>query len=119
VHAVHLALEAEVLAPGGLAIDGGALLHGADRAADRVGLCEHVESGHGRGTRVWPRERGEDLHRGGLAGAVWPEQPEHGALGHREAQAVERPDAAGIGLDKAVCLDCVIHVRFLCGAGYT
>jgi hypothetical protein len=40
------------------------------------------------------RSVGEDAHGGGLAGAVRPEQTEHGALLRLEVDAVESHDVA-------------------------
>ncbi len=49
--AVELALEHEVLAPGGLAVGAVLLRDDADRVADAHGLGEHVEPGHARAAR--------------------------------------------------------------------
>ncbi len=67
--------------------------------ARSCGACfDDVEAGDAGAARVGLEQRGEDAHGGRLAGAVRPEQPEHGALLRLEVDAVERHDVAvGLG----------------------
>ena len=110
--AVDLPLEAQVLAAGGLAVDARALRHGADAVAHPVGVRAHVEAGHARLARIRLGERGQDLHRRGLAGSVRAEQTEDRALLDCEAELVEGAHVAGIGLHEVVYLYGVGHYVF-------
>ena len=113
--AVHLALQAQVLTAGRLPVDAGLLGDDADRAADGVGLVDDVVGGDRGCALIGPRERGEDLDRGGLARAVGPEQPEHRAGLHREVEPVERTDVAGVRLAQSPGFDCMFHVGLRLG----
>ena len=57
-------------------------------------LLGHVAAEHERPPAVGTDQRGQDPHRGGLAGTVGPEQPEHAADRHGERDALERLDGA-------------------------
>jgi hypothetical protein len=61
----------------------------ADRGADRVGLGRHVVTADRRGAAVGADQGGQDLDRGGLAGAVGAEQGENRSPRHVQVDAVE------------------------------
>ena len=86
--------EAKVFARGQIIVDRGVLAREADRGAYRLRVPAHVEAEHAGPTAVGPEQRGEDAHRGGLAGAVRPEEAEHGADGDFERDALQRLDLA-------------------------
>src|SRR5206468_1860186 len=66
----------------------------------RGGVPDHVEPDHARGARVGAQERRQDADERRLAGAVWPEQAEHGPAAHVEIDALERLNVA-VGLRQA------------------
>ena len=87
--------QPQVLAAGEVLVDGRVLPGQADaRAHARSAVAHHVEAQHRGLARVGLEDGREDAHGGGLAGAVGPEQAEHGAGGHREVDAVEGDDVA-------------------------
>src|SRR5262245_62636315 len=75
--------------------DDDALAH-LERVGDYV-MTEHAGV-PGRGAH----QRGQDLQRGGLAGAVWAEQTEDGAAWYFEAETVDGARAATIDLGELV-----------------
>jgi hypothetical protein len=82
--------QLEVLEPREVLVDGRALAREPDAETELLGVAHHVEPvdlGAAAGGR---EQRGEDAHRGGLAGAVGPEESEHRALLHLEVDALER-----------------------------
>ena len=79
----------QVLAPGELLIHGGELAREADAAADRKRRRDDVVAEHARAAGGRWQQRGQDAHERRLAGAVGPEQPEHGARRDREVEAVQ------------------------------
>ena len=79
---------------GQVLVDRGVLAREADALAHGLRVARDVDAEHLGAPRVGPQDRGEDAHRGGLAGAVRAEQPEHGAGRHREVDAVEGDDVA-------------------------
>jgi hypothetical protein len=79
---VDLALKAQVLDAGGLAVDARALADAADRPPHGARIAQHVVARDAGGAGVGPRQRGEDPDGGGLAGAVGAEQAEDRARGH-------------------------------------
>jgi len=83
-HPLDVALQHQVLAPGRVAVDAGALGDVADRAAHRVGVADDVVARHLAPPGVGARERGEHLDRGRLPGAVRPEKGENLAGAHAE-----------------------------------
>ena len=87
----------EVLETGEQLIDRGVLPGQSDDPPQRGRVCQHVDAGHAGPAGVGLEQGGEHAYGGGLARAVGPEQPGHGALGHRQVEAVE-------GLDLAVAL---------------
>jgi hypothetical protein len=107
--AIDLALQAQVLAPGGLTVYPGLLRDHADQAAHGVGVAHHVVAGDRGRARVGQRKGGEDLHRRRLAGPVGPEQAEHRAGLDGKVQSVEGPHVAGIRLVQVPGFDCVFH----------
>ncbi|GAA2805291.1 hypothetical protein GCM10020219_091210 [Nonomuraea dietziae] len=60
-----------------------------DTPPDLGGLGGHVEARDRGPAPVRAQQRGEDAHRGGLAGAVGAEQPADHSLPHRQVEAVE------------------------------
>jgi hypothetical protein len=96
--AVELGLHLEVLTPSRIRAEAGPLCDDADGAAHAVGVADDVEPGHSRLAAVGARERGQDLHRGRLAGAVRAEQRDDRAGVNCEAEAGERADAASVRL---------------------
>ena len=61
----------------------------ADAAAYVLGLLDHVVAGHRRGAGRGPQQRRQHPQRGGLAGAVGPEEPDDLALLDVEVDAVD------------------------------
>ena len=92
---VDAAAEHEVLGAGRHRVGAGLLRYVADREPDRLLILDDVEAGDPRRTGIRPGQRGEDLHRGGLAGAVRAEQPQYYALRDAERQSVEGPARGG------------------------
>ena len=74
--AVQAAHHVQVLAAGGVARQAGLLHREADRAAHGAGLAHDVVARDRRPPRGRRQQRAEHAHRGGLAGAVRPEQAE-------------------------------------------
>jgi hypothetical protein len=107
-----VALKPQVLAPGGLDVDARPLRHDAGCATDAVGICDDVDAGDGRLSRVGRGERRQDLDGRRLAGAVGPEQPEDRPLGDAEAESIEGRHSLWIGLHEALRLDCSVHLSF-------
>ena len=64
------------------------------RSRTALRISRHIDAEHRRDARVGREDRRQDTNRRGLAGAVGPEQTEHGAGRHREIDAVERDDVA-------------------------
>ena len=64
------------------------------RARTRSGFVGDVEAEHGRRAGVGPENRGQHPDSGGLAGAVRPEQAEHGRGRDLEVDAVESDDVS-------------------------
>ena len=113
---VEPADHVEVLEPGEVLVDGGVLAGEPDPAAYLGRVGQHVDAGDLGPAGVGAQQRGEDAHRGRLAGAVGPEQPQHGALGHLQVDAVERLDVAVV-LDQSFSDHCVSHVGH-CDTGH-
>ena len=67
------------------------------RARTARGFGDDVDAVDDGRPAVGPEQRGEDAHRGGLAGPVRAEQTEHGAAGDREVDA-----AQGLGVAEAL-----------------
>jgi hypothetical protein len=86
---VEAAEQLEVLAAGEHLVDRVVLAGQPDPAADRGRVPRHVEARDRGAARVRPQERGEDPHRGRLAGAVRADQRADAARGHREVEPVE------------------------------
>ena len=81
--------ELEVLAAGEVLVDRGVLARQPDAGAYRVRFAHDVEAEHFGATRVGVDDRRERPHRGRLAGAVGPEEPEHRAGRDVEVDTVE------------------------------
>jgi len=75
-------------------------------------MRDDVNPGDARPTLVRLGQRGEDLDRRRLAGAVRSQQPEHGPGLDAERQAVERLHALRIQLDQTLGLDRLLHAWF-------
>ncbi len=61
----------------------------ADAGQHRVDVPRHVGAEHARVARARRDEAEQHPDRGGLARAVRPEEPEHGAARHRQVEAVD------------------------------
>jgi hypothetical protein len=70
------------LLAGEQAVDGGELAGEADRGAHAFGVVPDVAAGDRDAAGIRPHERGQNVHRGGLAGAVGAEQRRDGAGAH-------------------------------------
>src|SRR6266542_2970849 len=79
----------DVLQAGEVLVHRRGLTGQADDVAERLGVADDVEPGHLRLAVVGREERGQDPNGGGLAGAVRPEEPEHGGGLHGEVHALE------------------------------
>src|SRR5580704_3673756 len=93
-HAVEVRVEAQVLLPGQVAVQGGVLEHQADVAAHGVPFPHHVMTGDPGGTRGRVRQGAQDLDRGGLALPVRPEETEGLSDGYLEVDAAHGIDLA-------------------------
>src|SRR6185436_9968693 len=89
----------EVLASGQRLVDRGVLAREADAQADGLRVGADVDAEHRRSPAVGGEDRGEDAHRGGLAGTVRAEQAEHGPWRDLEGHTGERDDLAETLLD--------------------
>ena len=107
-HLVELADHLQVLAAGQVFVDGRELAGQADRAAHLVRVLEHVDARDDGAPAVGLQQGGQDADGGRLAGAVRPEQAEHGAFGHVEVDAVQRPYVTE-GLDQTFGIDGAWH----------
>ena len=87
---VEAADHLEVLPAGQVLVDGRVLAGEPDALAHLRRLPGHVEAGDG-GRPVVRRERGQDPHRRGLAGAVGAEETEDASRVDREVDSAERP----------------------------
>ena len=96
--------EAEVLLHGEVAVERGVLEHEADGAPHGEVVLGHVVPHDPRRPPGRREQRGEQMDRGGLAGAVRPEQAEELAGSHVEIELLERADRAEI-LAEPACLD--------------
>jgi hypothetical protein len=94
---VQVGHQLQVLLPGQQFVDRRELAGDADRGAHRLRLGPGVVAGHPHRAAVRRDQRGQHVHRGGLARAVRPEQGEDRARGHLEIDAVEdRPAPEGL-----------------------
>ena len=84
------AAEIEVLADAHVFRQWVIFRHVADEAFDGVGLGGDGVAADADRARVGRQVAGEDAHRGGLAGAVGPEEPDDLAAGDGEAQIGDR-----------------------------
>jgi hypothetical protein len=89
--------QVQVLLAGQQVVDGGELAGDADGGTDGVGFGGDVAPCDADLAGVGFDQGGQDLHDGGLAGAVGAQQGEHGALGDGEVDAVQdRMRAVGL-----------------------
>jgi hypothetical protein len=105
--AEQLSLQDERLAPGLARVEPRLLQRDAHPAARRVGLAGDVHTGHVRGPRGDREQRREHLDHGGLARAVWPEEPEDLAVLDPQVDAAHRldhPRPAAVVLDQRLGL---------------
>ena len=87
---LQAAEQAQVLAAGEALVERGLLAGERDLLAHGARLARRRRGRRpARGPR-WGQQRGEDANGGGLAGAVVPEQAEHGARLHGEVEAAQR-----------------------------
>jgi hypothetical protein len=89
---VEPAHHVEVLESGQVLVDGGVLAGEPDALPDRLGIGAHVDAGDLDRAGVGLEQGGEDADGRRLAGAVGPEQSEHGALGDDQVEPVEGGD---------------------------
>ena len=94
---VEAADHLQVLGPGQVLVHRRVLTGEADLGPQPRRLAGDVEAGDAGAAAVGREQRGEDADRGRLAGAVGPEQAEHGAGRDLQIDAVERPHVA-VGL---------------------
>src|SRR5256885_2909516 len=83
-HTAQLAHQRQEAGHAHLVVERRGLRQVADAAAHLLRFREDVEAGHTRRPGRRADVAGEDSHRGGLAGAVRAEEPEHLARGDRE-----------------------------------
>ena len=81
----------QVLPPGQVLVNGRVLAGQPDRSAHTLRVGCDVDPVHDGPAGVGCEQRGQDAHRGGLPGAVGPEQPEHAARGDVEVHPVKSP----------------------------
>src|SRR5271165_2139835 len=93
-HAVQVGVEAQVLLPGQVVIQGGVLEHQADVAAHGVSFPHHVMTGDPGGTRGRVRQGAQDLDRGGFTRPVRAEEAEGLSGGYLEVDAAYGIDLA-------------------------
>ena len=91
---VETADHLEVRAAGEQTVDGRRLGGDADPRPHLRRRGDDVVSGDGRRALAGLGERRQEPHRRRLTGAVVPEQPEHGAGRHVEAEVPQRPQVA-------------------------
>ena len=97
-HAVEAGLDLERLARREEGVEHDLLRDDADRRLGVARMPVDVEAPDRGAAAALVDQAGEDVDQGRLAGAVGPEQPEYLAPRHVEADPVQRPLAAGIGL---------------------
>ena len=88
-HAEQARGEVQVLAGRHPLVEAGHVRQEADERVHRVGVVGGVVAEDTRLACGRARQPGQDAQRGGLAGAVGPEEPEHGALRHDQVDAVQ------------------------------
>ena|GEM_PF-6267924 len=99
--AVERALHVEQLPAGHQRVDSRLLERHADRAADGVGLADHVVARHERRAGGGAQEGGEDADQGGLAGAVGAEKAVDLSGVDREVEVVDGADGGAGGAEVA------------------
>ncbi len=87
---VQVRHERQVLPTGEQLVDGRELPGDPDGRPDRLGVSGHVMAGDGGPPSVGRQQGGEDPHRRGLARPVRADQAQHGPLGDRQVQPVNR-----------------------------
>ena len=80
----------QVLEPGEVLVDGRVLAGEADLRTQLGGVVDDVEADDSGLATARRQQRGQDSHRCGLAGAVGPEQPEHGTRLDLEVDSAQR-----------------------------
>ena len=95
------ALHPQELAAGHQRVDRGLLERDADRAADLVGLVNHVVARDEGRAGGWAEEGGEDADEGGLAGAVGAEKAVDLAGVDLEVEVVDGADGDAGGAEVA------------------
>jgi len=109
--------QEQVLLAGEEVVDGGELAGDADHLAHRVRVAGHVMARDPHLAAVGAvgaDQGGQDVHRGGLAGAVGAEQREDGSLRNVQVDAVQH-DLIAERLAQLGCLD----RRLGSGGGHT
>ena len=93
-------MKSQVLAHAQVLVEREALGHVADAPAQRLGLAGHAQAEHRRRAAARREQPAEHADRGGLAGAVGPEEAVDGLARDLEVDVVdggERAEAARSG----------------------
>jgi len=93
VHAIQAAEVGQDLAPVQAVVQAHPTIDDADGRPNRFAVLDDVVARDGRAPGVRREEGREDAQRGGLAGAVRTEQPEHLATADLETQVLHRMHA--------------------------
>ena len=110
--AIEHALKLEEVPAGGEVVEAHLLHREADAPADGLGIGVDVVPGHADASRGLPEQRGEYLHRGGLAGAVGAQEAEELLPGDIEVDACDGAGAVRIDLHEVSDLDHVFIGQF-------
>jgi hypothetical protein len=109
---VERRLHLHVLAAGEERVERGLLEGGADRGTHLGALAHDVVAGDACGAGCGRQQRREHVHRGGLAGPVWPEEAVDLARRDLQVDPVDRARALLELADEALDLDAgVVHRR--------
>jgi hypothetical protein len=87
--AVQVRHQEQVLLAGEKVVDRRELAGDADRGADRVGVVRQVVAGDAHLAAIGADQGGQDVHHGGLPGAVGAEQREDRPFGDGEVDAIK------------------------------
>jgi len=104
-HPEEAAVEVEVLPDGQRAVERVRLRNDADQLLGHGRVANDVDTAHERSARGRDDARREHAGRGGLAGAVGPQEAEDLTLVDRQVHPVDRGDAARVDLGQIDRLD--------------